>query len=371
MTTTLLEPDALVTEAGVLVGAAVRIRDGRVLEVGDLEPAPGEPRQRVAGTLLPGLVDLQVNGAAGHSCADGSAEALDAVARACWRGGAAAFLPTLVTAPFPRLLAQTRSVAEWIARAPADAAQPLGIHLEGPFLEASGVHDASCFVDPTPERIDALLEAARGQLRLVTLAPARPAAAAATARLRAHGVTVAIGHAADPAHLAACVQAGATLVTHLFNAMGRMHHREPGIAGLALDEPRLSASLIVDGAHVHPAMLRNAWRCLASARTVLVTDAVAAAGMPDGEYELGGRKVRLHDGVVRDPEGRLAGSALTMARAAMNFARAVPDAGPWTLARIAAWNPAQLIGAREHGAIARGMRAAFCVREADGNIRPL
>ncbi len=353
-------PDTL--QAGTRVAAV----DGRIVAADQVAAGPGAVRLR--GTLLPGFVDLQVNGAGGRSDDEATAQALDTVAGAVWRGGAVAFLPTLITAPWDRLLERVAAVAQWVARWNGSGAEPLGLHVEGPFLQASGAHDAACFVDATPERVAGLLAAAAGHLRLVTLAPARTGAAAATAQLVAGGVTVALGHCDRADGFAACVDAGATAVTHLFNAMGTMHHRDVGLAGFALDDARVSCALIADGVPVHPTMVRNAFRVLGPDRTVLVSDAVAAAGMPDGTYTLNGASVTAVDGAVRDAQGRLAGSALTMARAACNFLGFVPQAGPWTLARAAATNPARLARAQHLGAIATGRRARFTLLGDDGTV---
>lgn len=353
-----------------VVAAGVRLTavDGRLTAVDQLPAGPAAVR--LQGTLLPGFVDLQVNGAGGRSVDESTPEALDTVARAVWDGGAVAFLPTLITAPWPRLLAQITAVARWIRSWSGTGAEPLGLHVEGPFLQAPGAHDANCLLDPTPARLDELLAAADGTLRLATLANARPGAAAAVAHLRRHGVPVALGHCDRTAGFAACVDAGAVAVTHLFNVMGNLHHRDVGVAGFALDEPRLLCPVIVDGVHVHPAMVRNAFAVLGPDRMALVTDAVAAAGMPDGEFQLAGMRVRAVDGIVRDMAGHLAGSALTMARAARNFLRFVPQAGPWTLARLASANPARLAGAADrYGSLAPGRVAAFTLLGDDGSVR--
>ncbi len=350
----------------VQVGTRVAAIDGRVVAVDQV--AAGAQAERLRGTLLPGFVDLQVNGAGGRSVDEATAAALDTVAQAVFAGGAVAFLPTLITAPWDELLAQVDAVARWLEAWSGIGAEPLGLHLEGPFLQAPGAHDPTLFVDPTPQRLERLFAAARGRLRLVTLAHARPGAAAATAWLRAHGVAVALGHCDQTVGFAECVAAGASAVTHLFNAMGALHHRDVGTAGFALDDQRVLCPLLLDGAHVHPAMVRNAFRILGPDRFVVTTDAVAAAGMPDGDYTLSGIRVTARDGVVRDAAGRLAGSALTMARAAQNFLRFVPTAGPWTLARAAATNPARLLGAEAFGALAIGARAAFTLLDDDGTI---
>jgi N-acetylglucosamine-6-phosphate deacetylase len=356
-------PHACATRARIVV------RDGRIESVDT--NAPSKDARVVKGTLLPGFVDLQVNGGGGASCAEATPAALDACARACLEGGATAFLPTLITTPWNELLRQVEAVARWIESKPKSGALPLGIHVEGPFLEVAGAHDADSICDPTEERIAQLLAAGRGAIRLVTLASSKPGASRATAKLREHGITVAIGHVSNTEGFAACVDAGASMATHLFNAMGAIHHRNPGIAGFTLDERRLSCGLIVDGVHVHPAMLRNAMAVLGQDRAVLVTDATAAMGMPDGEFLLAQSRVTSKGGVVRDSKGSLAGSALTMSMAAKNFLAMVPDAGPFALARIASANPAALIGAADYGTIAVGKRAAFTVLADDGSCTSL
>lgn len=361
--------DKLVTPDGILHGARVAAIDGRIVAVDRLAAGPGAERLR--GTLLPGFVDLQVNGAGGRSVDEATPAALDTVAEAVRDGGAVAFLPTLITAPWDHLLGQVAAVADWLLAYRGPGAVPLGLHLEGPFLQAPGAHDARHFVAPTAERIAALLAAARGTLRLVTLANALPEAPAAIAALTKAGVTCALGHCDRPDGFAACVDSGATAVTHLFNVMGALHHRHVGLAGYALDERRVRCPLIADGVHVHPAMLRNAFAILGPERTVLVSDAVAAAGMPDGDYTLSGMPVRSQGGIVRDRQGNLAGSALTMAMAARNFLGFVPSAGAWTLARAAAQNPAELVHAGDFGAIAVGRRAAFTLLQPDGSCRVL
>ena len=377
MVTTVLQSDALVLEdrliendSGTDVVVGVRIRDDVIVEAGHLEPGDN-PMRRIAGTLLPGLIDLQCNGAGGRSIDEATPEALDAIADQVSRGGAIAFLPTLITEAFEPMLERVAAVAAWIDSNPSRGAMPLGLHLEGPFLESPGTHEAEHFVDPTPKRVDAILRAAGGHLSLVTLAPDRAGAPDAVARLRAAGVAVALGHGVGTDQLDACVRAGAGLVTHLFNAMGPLHHRDPGFAGRTLDDERLLCSLIPDGVHVHESMLRNAYRCLGAERTILVTDSVAAAGMPDGDYELGRAAIHLADGVVRDDHGHLAGSALTMAEAASRWLRMVPSADACSLSRVAATNPARVVGAESLGVIAPGRAARFCVLDRDGRITPL
>ncbi|MBK8979241.1 MAG: N-acetylglucosamine-6-phosphate deacetylase [Planctomycetes bacterium] len=373
MSDTLLCPERAVVDDAVREGVRIRVRDGVVLDCGAaVAPATGDRTVPIPGTLLPGLVDIQVNGAGGHNCDEPGFDALDAIASAVFEGGAQAFLPTLITGTLDDLCRRAGRLADWIERGVQPrAAEPLGIHLEGPFLEAPGTHDAALFVDPTPDRIDALLAACRGHLRLLTLAPSRPGAADAVRRLRAAGVAVSIGHARDPRGFEDCVDAGARGATHLFNVMSPLHHREPNVVGAALADERVSCSLILDGHHIAPTTVRVAWRALGRERFMLISDAISAAGMPDGDYELSGIPVRLRGGVVRNLDGALAGSALTMGAAARFLLDHVPGTDAADVARSGATNPARLIGAERYGRIAPGTTARFSVLAADGTIRAL
>ncbi|MCA8941108.1 MAG: N-acetylglucosamine-6-phosphate deacetylase [Planctomycetes bacterium] len=356
MGTTLLQPTSTVFEGRLRDDLCIEVRDGVVT---DVRPRTADTARLDDGALLPGFVDLQVNGAGGRSVDEATPEALEIVARAVRAGGAVAFLPTLITSSLDSLCARGRAVAEWIRTYDGPGAVPLGVHLEGPFLERPGTHDAREFLDPTDKNLDRILDAIGDALRLVTLAPSRPGAPAAVRRLRAAGVHVALGHADDANGFDACVEQGANCVTHLFNAMSPLHHRDPGMVGHALVDDRVGCSLIVDGAHVDPIAVRVAYRCLGPARTILVTDSVAAAGMPDGEYSLNGASVRAEDGVVRDASGNLAGSALTMQGAVRRFRSMVCDANLLDIARIASTNPARSIGADSFGEIRVGARALF------------
>lgn len=365
--TTHLRAQTVVLPHTLAAGAVVEVADGVIQRVGDLGTRPGQTTE-LEGTLLPGFVDLQVNGARGRSVDEATDEALDAVAEAVLAGGATSFLPTLITAPMTRLQEQLAAVARWIDGYGGTGARPLGIHLEGPFLEKPGAHDPAHLQLPTPGAITSLLEAAAGKLRLVTLAPGIEGAAAATRQFWAAGVAVALGHGVGTAGITDCVHAGARLATHLFNAMGKAHHRRPGMADHLLDQPELACSMILDGIHVHETVVRNAYRILGHHRLVLITDSTAAAGMPDGDYRLGSEKVTLEDGAVRNAHGDLAGSCLRMADAARNFLAMIPTASPFSLARVAASNPATVIGDDRRGSIRPQNVAEFCLLRPDGTV---
>ena len=344
---------ATVAEPGYVV-----VSHGRIAEVG-ASPPPGDPDILLAsGVLVPGLVDLQVNGYYGVDLGDCDPAGWARVAQRLPETGTTAFLPTFITAPVAGLAASLRCAQKIAAGAPSGA-RILGVHLEGPFLSPAraGAHRRDWIVPPSPGAVAELLAAGRGVLRLVTLAPEADGALAAVTALTAARVVVSAGHSdATARQVADAASAGARMVTHLFNAQRGLHHREPGVAGQALTDPRLTSGLIVDLSHVAGPVCAIAFAA-APGRICLVTDAAACAGMPPGHYLLGGEPVELPPGggaPVR-PDGTLAGSALRMDRAVANavgvglgLAEAVAAAS-----RI----PADLIGRPDLGRLAPGAAA--------------
>lgn len=342
---------------GVFEPGYLSVRDGVIAEVGE-GPPPGSPDLMLdSGVLVPGLVDLQVNGYYGVDLADCDPDGWALVARRLPETGTTAFLPTFITAPVPTLATELRSAAKK-AEAVTAGARVLGVHLEGPFLSPAraGAHRQDWIVPPSPAAVTELLEAGRGLLRLMTLAPEADGALAAIGTLTAAGVLVSMGHSdATAAEVAAGAGAGARMVTHLFNAQRGLHHREPGVVGQALTDKRLTSGLIVDLSHVSAAACAIAFAA-APGRICLVTDAAACAGMPPGRYLLGGQPVDLPPGgaPVR-PGGTLAGSALRMDRAVSN-AVAVGLGLPEAVA-AASRIPADLIGRPDLGRLAAGAAA--------------
>jgi N-acetylglucosamine-6-phosphate deacetylase len=323
-----------------------------------LPPSPPDLELRT-GALVPGLVDLQVNGYYGVDLADCDPEGWALVARRLPETGTTAFLPTFITAPVATLAAALRS-AQKIAGAATPGARLLGVHLEGPFLSPAraGAHRRDWMVPPSPEAVAELLDAGHGVLRLMTLAPETDGALAAVAALVAAGVVVSVGHSdATAGQVAAAADEGARMVTHLFNAQRALHHREPGVVGQALTDQRLTSGLIVDLRHVSAAACAIAFAA-APGRICLVTDAVASAGMPPGRYLLGGQPTELPPGgggaPVR-PDGTLAGSALRMDLAVAN-AVAV-GLGLAEAVAAASRIPADLIGRPDLGRLVTGAPA--------------
>jgi N-acetylglucosamine-6-phosphate deacetylase len=338
----------------VLSPGAVAVAGGRITAVLDQPPPPGDGHLQLDhGVLVPGLVDLQVNGFGGVDLAEADPDGWARVAAGMATAGVTSFLATFTTAPLDELVAAMGRARAAMAR--PGGARLLGVHLEGPFLSPArkGAHDPTAMLDPSPAAVDQLIEAGRGVLVLMTLAPERPGAVAAIASLVRAGVVVSVGHSdAYAAEVAAAADAGARMVTHLFNAQRGLGHREPGVAGQALADPRLTLGLIADLQHVHPAICRVVLAA-APGRVVLISDATAAAGMPPGRYRLGGVAVEVSDhGLPRRDDGTIAGSTLLLDRAVANvvgLGSSLPDA-----VAAATRVPADLIGRDDLGRIAPG-----------------
>ncbi|MFG2002353.1 N-acetylglucosamine-6-phosphate deacetylase [Spirillospora sp. NPDC048911] len=340
----------------VLSPGFVRIENGVLAEVGEGRPDTAPDLDLRDGWLAPGLVDLQVNGFFGHDLVDADEDGWHAVVRRLPRTGVTSFLPTFITAPVDVQAKALRHAQELLPRLPVPGAKVLGVHLEGPFLSAKrkGAHNAGLLTDPAPDAIATLLET--GLVKLVTLAPERDGALTAIETLTAGGVLVSVGHSdatAEQAERAA--DAGARMVTHIFNAQSGVDHRAPGVAVQALIDHRLHPGLIVDLHHVAPAVCKLVFQA-APGRVVLVTDAAASAGMPPGTYELGGEPIEMPEsGPPLRADGTIAGSGLRLDEAIANAVRIGIDLV--TAVDAATRVPADLIERTDLGRIAPGAAA--------------
>jgi N-acetylglucosamine-6-phosphate deacetylase len=346
----------------------VIVKDGRIDEVrtGDLVSNIPEP-VRVAHVVSPGLIDLQLNGAFGFEVGE-DPEALAGLAAALPATGVTSFLPTLVS----RAPAQYRAAAAALAAtAKAPGARRLGLHLEGPVLAPArrGAHDAAAVADGAGALdavVDELLAADR--LRIVTIAPEQPGALKLIRRLRDAGVVVSLGHTdATFDQFIAGIDAGATLVTHLYNTMRGLSHREPGSVGAALTDDRVTTCLIADGVHAHAAALNLALRAKGANHVALVTDAVSATGKPPGTYGLGGAPIVSDGHAARRIDGTLAGSTLTLDRAV----RVMIDLGGAHMEQalsMATQVPARLLNRDDLGRLAPGCSADLALWDASMNI---
>ena len=292
----------------------VEIAGGRVLYVGPRKHPYGEVFDHGDDLICPGLVDVHVHGGAGYDAMDEDPETMDGISRYLAAGGVTGFLATTQTAPRRELLESVKRIAE-TAESGLGGARLLGLHLEGPYLseERRGAQHVDAIRTPDTEELGALHAAAGGLLRMVTLAPEVPGALEAISWLADQGVVASAGHTdADYDTALAAFGHGLSHVSHLYNGMRGLHHREPGILGAALTDGRVSVELIADGHHVHSAALRLAALCKGPAKTVLVSDSIKPAGLPDGEYTYRGRRMVLRDGLVRLHDGVIAGSSIRL-----------------------------------------------------------
>lgn len=333
---------------------------GTIASVGRGRPRR-DPDEELDGILAPGLIDAQINGAYGADFATATDADWERIVDTLPRTGVTAIVPTFITAPVEDLAEQVREYARQRGRLSGrpGAARLLPAHVEGPFLAeiCRGAHRAECLTDPTPELVETLVTAGGEHLGYVTVAPERRGAIAAIERFVAAGVRVSVGHSdADAVTVARAADAGATLVTHLFNAQSPLRHRDPGVVGAALTDSRLTAGLIADLHHVDPIAIRIAFAA-ADGRIMLVTDNVSAFGMDAGDYLLGGEPLTVRDG--RPPlraDGTIAGAAVRLDTCIGNVVR---EAGvePATAIDAATRVPAAAIGQPAAGVIEPGAPA--------------
>lgn len=317
-------------------------------------------------TVIPGLIDVHNHGNSGADFSDGDYEGLVTMARYLAREGVTSFAPASMTLPYD-VLAKAFATARRLAdSAPEGCARLRGIQMEGPYFseKKKGAQNGEYLKAPDFPGFLALYEGCDGLIRIVDVAPELPGAAEFV-RQAAKLCTVSVAHTdSDYDHAAEAFSAGATHLTHLYNAMPGVHHRNPGVIPAAVENGTVRAELICDGMHVHPASVRLAFAMFGPTRMILVSDTLRCCGMPDGEYELGGQQVYLSGGVARLADGTLAGSATNLfdcMRKAISFGIAEEDA-----IRAATYNPACAIGAEgEIGVIAPGRAADFVVCSAD------
>lgn len=324
---------------GLAAPGWLRVEGARIAATG-LGAPPRSPDVEHRGIIGPGLVDLQVNGAGGHDALAGGGDALDRIDEVVASHGVSGWLAALPTADDDRVAAVVEAARDRV-RDPAHGL--CGVHLEGPFLapDHAGAHRRELLRAPS-SGVPAHYFAEA--VRLVTLAPELDGALELIVRLRRAGIAVALGHSGADAETARrALDAGATLVTHLFNAMAPLHHRAPGLAGVALTDRRAQPCVIADGVHVDPVVLRLC-RAAAGERLILVSDSAAPAGAPAGRYELGGREVRTAAGVVRTADGTLAGSGMLLDGMLGQWVRQT-SAGPSEALAAAAWRPSRVLGA--------------------------
>jgi N-acetylglucosamine-6-phosphate deacetylase len=374
---TVLTAEKLCNGSSLLDRPVIEIEDGRIVSIGtrgEVEIPAAAPSLNYPGaTLSPSFLDVHTHGAAGHDAMEATPRALHAIGRFLAAHGTGSFLATTVTAPLDATLRSLSGLAKLLAQPPSPsepAAQPIGIHLEGPFLSHAkrGVHPPECLLAPDIAIFDRLFDAAEGHIRLMTLAPELPGAADLAAHATARGVRVSLGHSnATAAQTRAVIAAGAVSATHTFNAMRALDHHEPGILGVVLTTDSLFAEMICDGIHTAPELVKLWWKAKGPARAILVTDAMSATGMPDGEYQLGGFTVQVANGRAT-MGGVLAGSLLTLDLALANFV-AFTGAPLDQALRLLTANPAAMTGlADQAGSLAVGRPANLVAVDPSGKL---
>lgn len=364
-----LRAATVVCEAEDRHGAVLSIEDGRIAAVGE---AGGHNRPIDLGdaTIIPGMIDIHIHGRARRDVMDADPESLRVISASLARHGITGFLATTVTSGWQRTLDALSTV-----RASAEAQMPgarlLGAYSEGLFFNCThkGAHNDAFFLPPTIERVDAMIEAAGGKLRVIALAPEIEGAMDVVRHAAAKGIKVVLGHTdASYDQARAALEAGASGGVHVFNGMRGIHHREPGCAGALLLE-RATVEVIADGAHLHPAILLLISRLKARDDILLISDCMCAGGLADGDYRLGETDVTVKDGIVRTGTGSLAGSTLTLDRAIVRMA---DEAGvPFRDAvHMASLSPARFLDLGDRlGSIAPGKAADLAILDADRRVR--
>ena len=374
--------DRLYTPLEQIERPLILVEDGVIAEISSLQVRGAPTGSRVVDLgdviLVPGFIDIHIHGGAGHDVMEADTEALPAVEQLLRSHGVTSYFPTTVTAPVDLTLAALERLADAIEAAgrceskSGDLrARPVGIHLEGPFIShvRRGVHPPASLLPPTLDMFERFWEASRGHIKIMTIAPELEGARAVIAEATRRGVCVSMGHSdADLQATQAGVAAGARHATHTFNAMRPLDHRQPGILGEVLMDQRLSAEIIADGVHVDPLIVHLFLRAKGADAAVLVTDATAATGMPNGRYRLGSLEVDVKDGKCLS-DGKLAGSVLTMDKAVQN----VMKFANWDLqqaVRLATLNPARTVGLPSNlGSLVPGAAADMVALSPGGEVR--
>ena len=373
----------LLTPTDAVEHPLMLVEQGRIVDISPrssrLVPAGVSTADFGNSVMAPGYVDLHIHGSAGYDVMDDATEALPAIEQLLARHGVTSYFPTTVTAPMDATLRALERLADAIEKRELDLerqnsdgkirALPLGIHLEGPFISHArrGVHPPENLLPATMPLFEKFWQAARGRIRMMTIAPELADAPEVIAEAARRGVCVSLGHSdADFAAAERGIAAGARHATHTFNAMRPLDHRSPGILGAVLTDRRVSADIIADGVHLDPAIVKLFADAKGLEQTVLITDATSATGMPEGRYRLGSFEVDVRDGKCM-VDGKLAGSVLTMDRAVRNLARFAEWDLPQAVA-AASQNPARVARIANKGVLAVGADADFVVLNSEGEV---
>ena len=364
----LIQGGSVITPDGTIENGAVFISNGKIAGLGypdSFKTPDSTPKLDVTDCLvLPGFIDTHFHGCGGDDVMTAGAEGICRMARKLPQFGVTGFLPTTVSAPHAQILAAIHSCDEARRYAPAESSRILGMHIEGPFINPfrKGAQPTEGIRDPNPGECEEYISAASDIIRMMTFAPEMPEADTLIAVLCQAGAVPSMGHS-DADYDTAChaIHCGASHATHLFNQMAPLHHRKPGLIGACLSDSTVIVELITDGVHLSPAIVRLAVAAKGPDRVALITDAISALGMPEGEYNLGSHRVRVHGNRCSLADGTLAGSVHRMDLAFVNT-MAFADCGPEAASRMASAVPARVAGVgNRKGALAPGMDADITV----------
>jgi N-acetylglucosamine-6-phosphate deacetylase len=373
MPTTAIYASRILTPQDEILDGVILVEETRIAAIGhrdEVHVPPGSLDYVATGlTVVPGFVDIHIHGAGGHDVMEGNARALDKITSTVARYGTTSMLATTVTASPEETCKSLEEIAHYIRNhekqeeTPRLAAEILGIHLEGPFISKvrRGVHPTESIAKPSVELLEKFFKAADGLVRILTLAPEIPGATEMIQAAVAAGVVAAMGHTdANYDQARAAIRAGVRHAVHTFNAMRPFTHRDPGVLAAIMTDVDITAEIIADGVHVAGPAIQVLLGTKGFDTVILVSDGIAATGMPDGTYHLGTTEAIVENGVARNSEGKLAGSTLTLDRALRNIvALGVPMVDAIRMATVL---PARRLGlAGKKGILAVGADADLVI----------
>ena len=364
----------LITPFETIHKGVVVLKGGKIVAVGretEVKVPGGAVVIDASGQIVtPGFIDIHVHGGKGRDVMEASYEAIKEIAKFVARYGTTSFLPTTVSASPDALVNVVKAVGAAVKRR-TDGAEVLGAHLEGPYISSQrpGAQDPDFIRPPSLDEFNEIWEASNRTVKIVTLAPEVEGAKRFIAKLRGLGVVASVGHSnATYSEVVETVKYGIRHAAHTFNVMRGFHHREPGVVGAVLIHDGLTAELICDNIHVHPTAMKILVVAKGTEKVVLVTDAIQAAGMPDGKYRVGKRDVIVTNGVCRLESGELAGSTLMMNKAVRNMVKSVGI--PLRIAiKMATINPAVVVNVdKRKGSLEPGKDADIVIMDDDVNV---
>lgn len=361
----------VVTQDKVTAPSSVHIEDGKIKEIDEQNSLQPSKEHKIIDAkeqlLIPGMIDVHIHGANGHDMMDGTVESILEVSKTCSETGCTSFLPTSVSSSIEDLLQMIRNVKQVIGQ--ETGAKIEGIHLEGPYLNTKrkGMQNEKFLRHPNMDEMKQILDEAGSLIKMVTIAPELPGGMEMVEFLKKRGIIVALAHSdATYEEAKEAFSKGASHVTHCFNAMRPIHHRDPGLVVAAFEEEHVSLQAIVDHVHLHPAIVRLMHQIKGPEGVVLITDALQAMNMGDGEYEFGGHHVIVKDGVAQLADGTLASSTVTMNEALRKtVASEIPFVDAVYMATTA---PADLLGLQYKGRIMPGVKANLVLLDPDFNV---